>query len=142
LLKKLHARDPHAAERFAKDFLLFETFGGYREAHKKYFVFVVTILRKKILVQAEELVAQKRLDSVERVFDLTVEQLDASRHDNSMELKKLARENPAFLKRLARVKKPPAVIDSRGFIPRPPIPPLRQGDTLAPASPPAVSVGA
>jgi len=128
LLKKLHARDPHAAEKFAKDFLLFETFGGYREAHKKYFVFVVAILRKKILVQAEELVALKKLDSVEQVFDLTVEQLDASRHDNSMDLKKLARENTVFLKRLARVKKPPAVIDSRGFIPRPPIPPLQKGE--------------
>jgi pyruvate,water dikinase len=79
-------------------------------------------------VQAEELVALKKLDSVEQVFDLTVEQLDASRHDNSMDLKKLARENTVFLKRLARVKKPPAVIDSRGFIPRPLIPPLRQGE--------------
>jgi len=57
-----------------------------------------------------------------------VEQLDASRHDNSIDLKKLARENTVFLKRLARVKKPPAVIDSRGFIPRPPIPPLQKGE--------------
>src|SRR5262249_27244813 len=92
LLKKLHAHDRYAAEKFAKDFQLFETFGGYREAHKKYLVFVVAILRKKILMQAEELVALKKLDSVEQVFDLTVEQLDASRHDNSRSEKARARE--------------------------------------------------
>jgi ChrR Cupin-like domain len=64
LLKKLHARDPHAAEKFAKDYLLFETFGGYRETHKKYLVYVVAILRQKILAQAEMLVATKRLVSI------------------------------------------------------------------------------
>jgi rifampicin phosphotransferase len=128
LIKKVHTRDPGMAEKFAKDYLLFETFGGYRETHKKYLVYVVAILRQKILAQAETLVAMKRLDSIQQVFDLTVEQLDASRRDNSIDLKKLARENTVFLKRLARVKKPPAVIDSRGFIPRPPIPPLQKGE--------------
>jgi phosphohistidine swiveling domain-containing protein len=128
LIKKLHTRDPGMAEKFAKDYLLFETFGGYRETHKKYLVYVVAILRQRILAQAETLVAMKRLESIQQVFDLTVEQLDASRRDNSIDLKKLARENTGFLKRLARVKKPPAVIDSRGFIPRPPIPPLQKGE--------------
>jgi pyruvate,water dikinase len=126
LIKKVHTRDPGVAEKFVKDYLLFETFGGYRETHKKYLVYVVAILRQKILAQAGTLVAMKRLDSIQQVFDLTVEQLDASRHDNSIDLKKLARENTVFLKRLARVKKPPAVIDSRGFTPRPPMPPLQK----------------
>jgi len=128
LLKKIRVRDPPAAEEFAKDFLLFEMFGGYRETHKKYFVFIVAILRQKILSRAEELVAKNRLDSVEHVFDLTIEQLAASRQSTSMDLRKLARENTVFLRRLARVKKPPTVIDSRGFIPRPPAPPLREGE--------------
>ena len=128
LLKKIRVRDPSAAEEFAKDFLLFEMFGGYRETHKKYFVFIVAILRQKILSRAEELITQNRLDSVKHVFDLTIEQLDASRHGTSMDLRKLARENTDFLRRLARVKKPPTVIDSRGFIPRPPAPPLREGE--------------
>jgi len=127
-LKKIRARDPRAADEFAKDFLLFEMFGGYRETHKKYLIFIVAILRQKILSRGGELVSKNRLDSVEHVFDLTIEQLDASRHDTSMDLRKLARENTIFLKRLARVKKPPTVIDSRGFIPRPPAPPIREGE--------------
>jgi pyruvate,water dikinase len=128
LLNKVHTRDSGMAEKFAKDYLLFETFGGYRETHKKYLVYVVAILRQKILAQAERLVAMKRLVSIQQVFDLTIEQLDASQQDHSMDLRRLARENTVFLKRLARVKKPPTVIDSRGFIPRPAIPPLQEGE--------------
>ncbi len=128
LFGKLQAWQGNRAESFAKDYRFFETFGGYRETHKHYLVLIMAIMRQKILAQAEAFVAAKRLDSTEQVFDLTLEQLEAARIDSSMDLRKLASENTVFLKKLARLPRPPALIDSRGFIPRPPVPPTLEGE--------------
>ena len=126
--QKLLADNAHVGRRFAKHYHFFETFGGYRETHKYYLVLVVAILREKILTQAATLVAEKRLDSVEQVFDLTIEQLDQARVDTSIDLRKLAFSNTVFLKKLARVTRPPSLIDSRGFIPSPPTLAHRKGE--------------
>jgi pyruvate,water dikinase len=128
LHRKILVQDARKADAFAKDYHLFETFGGYRETHKKYLVLVVAIKRRKILALADKLVEAGRLDSVNQVFDLTIEQLETGEQDSSVDLRMLARVNTVFLRRLARVKKPPTVIDSRGFIPRPPASPARDGE--------------
>jgi pyruvate,water dikinase len=128
LHQKISARDPKLAVQFARDFAFFEMFGGYRETHKKYLVYIVGIMRAKIVEIGKELVLEDRLDRVEQVFDLSIDQIDASRVDERMDLRKLAQENTVFLKKLARVQNPPTLIDSRGFIPRPPKPPLKKDE--------------
>jgi phosphohistidine swiveling domain-containing protein len=127
LYRGLKEKDGPAA-KFGRDYDFFETFGGYRETHKHYLVFIVGILRTKILSSAQALVQAGRLDSLDQVFDLTVDQLDKSRNDTSMDLRKLAQENTAFIRRLARVQRPPSVIDSRGYIPPPPRSAARSGE--------------
>lgn len=128
LYEKILVKKPNQAKAFTEQFRVFETFGGYRETHKYYLVLIVALIREKIVKQAESLVAQNRLDTVEQVFDLTLGQLDQAKNDTSMDLRKLAKTNTLFLKKLARISQPPAIIDSRGFIPRPPIPPAGKGE--------------
>jgi len=128
LHEKLHAQDPSAAEAFAKDYRFFETFGGYRETHKHYLVFVVASVRQKILAQAKALVAANRLDRFEQIFDLTLDQLDENSKDSSIDLRALAKTNTVFINKLARITRPPTIIDSRGFIPRPPALPAGKGE--------------
>ena len=128
LHEKLLAKNQRLAQTFAKEYHFFETFGGYRETHKFYLVLTVALVRQKVLKQANMLVASNRLDEVNQVFDLTIDQLDQARHDTSLDLRKLAQDNTTFLKKLSSVPQAPSIIDSRGFIPRPPTPPLHKGE--------------
>ncbi|HVM73748.1 MAG TPA: PEP/pyruvate-binding domain-containing protein [Candidatus Paceibacterota bacterium] len=123
----LLTRDSRAAKRFARDYAFVLNYGGLRETHKYYLVLGVALLRKKIIAIAKEFVAAKRLDTVEQIFDLSLEEVDQARIDSSIDLRALGKRNTAFLRKLERVARPPTLIDSRGFIPRPPKHPGREG---------------
>src|SRR6185503_5148412 len=114
------------AAKFAAEYQFFSNFGGYRETHKTYLVYIVDILRQKVKARGEALASAGRLDSPEQAFELTVQQLDAD--DGTADLRKLAHDNTVLFKKLAKISRPPALIDSRGFIPRPPTPPAKEGE--------------
>ncbi len=128
--KQLQAQSPRLARKIAKEYQFFETFGGYRETHKYYLIFIVALIRENILKKAKKLVVSGRLDTEEQVFDLTIDQLDQSDTDTSLDLRKRAEKNTVFIKKLARISRPPALIDSRGFIPRPPTPKATKGEII------------
>jgi len=127
---------PAQAQRFQSHYKTFETFAGYRETHKFYLVFMIDLLRQRILKNAHKLYTAGRLQSVEQIFDLTLEEIDNTIKEPALDLAGLAKENRKFIDRLARVRRMPSVIDSRGLIPRPPMPPVRKGEvTGTPISP-------
>jgi pyruvate,water dikinase len=64
-------------------------------------------------------VEEKRLDTVEQVFDLTINDIDNAQ-DQSLDLRLLAEKNTAFLKKVKHIRDFPRVIDSRGKIFHPP----------------------
>jgi pyruvate,water dikinase len=120
LLEVARRRGPRQAKRFEKYYRVFVTFEGYREIHKYYIVRVIDILRQKALAVARPLVKAGRLDRMEQVFDLTIEELDRGLAEPSLDLRMLATANTRFLKRIQHVRDFPRIIDSRGRILRPP----------------------
>src|SRR6185436_20974988 len=72
LHKKLMTQDTSKAAKFAAEYRFFSNFGGYRETHKTYLVYIVDILRQKVKARGEALASAGRLDSPEQAFELTV----------------------------------------------------------------------
>jgi hypothetical protein len=101
LYQKLASHNPKQAQHFAKLYQIYETFAGYREAHKYYAALVVDLLRQRILQEAKILYEANRLDSVNQIFDLTLEQLDNGLQDASLGLKELAKNNCQRLRNVA-----------------------------------------
>lgn len=104
-----------------------ETLAGYRETPKFNVVFVIDVVRKRVLREAALLLQKGRLESLEQVFDLTFEELDAGIADPSVDLISKAHANRAFSDRLRQLRQLPSIIDSRGKILRPPPGALRDG---------------
>jgi len=125
---KLLAKNSRQARQFENDYNTLVHFGGLRETHKYYLIYVGAQMRERILAIASRYVERGRLDTVEQIFDLSIEQVDAAQGNQSLDLRALARENTVFLKKLKRVARPPTLIDSRGFIPRPPAQSVREGE--------------
>ncbi len=128
LHSELEKKNAKAAAKFEQDYRFFEVFGGYRETHKKYLVFIVALMREKIIDRGRALVMAGRLDRYEQVFNLTVDQLDDM--DEETDLRRLAWDNTTMLRKLVRLKNPPTLIDSRGYIPQPPRPTVAPGEHL------------
>jgi phosphohistidine swiveling domain-containing protein len=85
----------------------------------------ISLLLKKAGVM---LLAGDRLQSSGQAFELTLDQLDRAFRAPTLDLLKQAKENKAFVDRLARVPQLPTVVDSRGLILRPPPAPMREGE--------------
>jgi phosphohistidine swiveling domain-containing protein len=132
ILRKSRSR----AASFQRNFVIFETFAGYRESHKYYAAFVIGLLRERALAAARRLHHDGRLSSEEQVFDLTFGEMDRAGRDPAFDLRGRAKENRKAIDRLARIRRFPSVIDSRGRIIRPPMPPAREGEVAGiPISP-------
>lgn len=97
-----------------------EMLAGYRETPKFNVVYLIDLIRNRVLLEAEKLVQSGRLQSREQVFDLTLEELDRGITDSALNLIALAKTNRMFPDRLRAVRTLPAIIDSRGRILRPP----------------------
>jgi pyruvate,water dikinase len=128
LLQAAQKKGKRKANQFAKDYHIFVEFRGLREAGKYYFVLIADMLRKRVLAAAQSLVDADRLDDVEHVFDLKLDELDRGLADPSIDLRALAEKNTRFLKKLQHVREFPRVIDSRGKILRPPKKEAREGE--------------
>ncbi|MCP4177625.1 MAG: hypothetical protein GY756_07650 [bacterium] len=105
------------------------TFAGYRETHKYYVILVIDLLRQKILKKAKELTTHNRLESIQQVFDLNLEELARGLENTDIDLNSIANKNIFFTKKLNRCPSLPTIFDSRGLIHRPPIPEVQEGET-------------
>ncbi|MBS1955324.1 MAG: hypothetical protein JST89_14160 [Cyanobacteria bacterium SZAS-4] len=104
-----------------------ETLAGYRETPKFQIVVAIDLVRQRVLKEAALLLERQRLECLEQVFDLTLQELDEGIADTSVDLIAKAHANRIFPDRLRMVHQLPSVIDSRGKILRPPRGPVREG---------------
>jgi pyruvate,water dikinase len=112
-------RNPIFAAEMEGLYRVFETLGGYREAHKFYLILVIDLIRTRVLKEADAFLAAGRLDNRNQVFDLTLDQFVAALEDPDQPLKEWSRTNREPLNRLVRVRQLPTIFDSRGLILRP-----------------------
>jgi len=117
-------------KRFQSLYRVYETLAGYREVHKYLLVFTIDQLRERILNLAKELVSSERIDSIQQVFDLTPEDLEAAGRDSKFDLRQAASKNTEFSNRLANVPSLPPLFDSRGRILRATPPQPKEGEVI------------
>lgn len=115
----LEKTDEKKLKRFQFLYKCWEVFGGYRELPKYCLIYAIDALRTRLLVEAQKLVRKKRLESVEQVFDLTLEDFEKRVPDSKTDLVELAEYNRRIADKLRAVPQLPALIDSRGRIIRP-----------------------
>jgi len=120
LLREAGSKGKSKAKKFTKYYKMLVRFLGYREAPKYYWIMTVDVLRKKVLEAAEALKLSGRLEHVDQVFDLKIEDLERAITDQSVDIGAMISRNTAFLKKLANIHEFPRVIDSRGRILYPP----------------------
>eukprot|EP00986_Skeletonema_menzelii_P005861 scaffold2200_cov117-Skeletonema_menzelii.AAC.2 len=89
---------------------------GYRE-HPKYMLVVVTdACRRHALQVAKGFVAKGRLENVNQIFSLTMDQISKAQKDEALDLLALVRANLKPVEEVRHVKNWPVLIDSRGKI--------------------------
>ncbi|HEY9759738.1 MAG TPA: PEP/pyruvate-binding domain-containing protein [Oculatellaceae cyanobacterium] len=115
-------------KRFQALYRVFEHTSGYREMHKYLLIFVFDLLRQRLLRRAEQLVGEGRLDNVEQIFDLTLDDVRQADSDSHYDLRAAGQSNRTFSNRLAAVPGLPSLFDSRGKILRPTPRPPREGE--------------
>jgi pyruvate,water dikinase len=118
-LKRAQKKGWLASKLFQWFYHILVAFGGYREIHKYYMIMGLDVFRRRVLAVAYALVEEGRLDNVDHVFDLTINDIDNAK-DPSLDLRLLAEKNTAFLKKIKHIRDFPRAIDSRGKIFHPP----------------------
>ncbi len=93
---------------------------GFREAPKYFFIITVDLLRRRALELGARFVEEGRLESVNQVFDLRIEEIARAERELDLDVLALVARNLEPRKKLKHVKSWPRVIDSRGKIFRAP----------------------
>jgi pyruvate,water dikinase len=120
LLQVAQQKGKRKAKQFARNYQILVELGGFRETPKYCFILITDLFRRRVLEAAQSLVDAGRLDQVQQVFELTIDELDRALVDPALDLRALAEENTRFLKKLQHVLEFPRLIDSRGKILRAP----------------------
>lgn len=131
ICKYLEKTDERKLSRFKFLYRCWSQFGGYRETPKYCLIFAIDALRTRILQEAETLVKQGRLERVEQVFDLSLDDFEKSVPKKKVDLVELGQNNRKNSDKLAKVQQLPPLIDSRGRIVRPTkLPPSEEGTVI------------
>jgi pyruvate,water dikinase len=104
---------------FKKCYTALVSLGGLREIHKYYIIMSMGMLYQRLRKVAQEFVKKKRLDRVEDIFSLKIDEVEKAMKNPRMDLRKMVEVNTAFLKKLSHITHFPPLIDSRGRILRP-----------------------
>jgi pyruvate,water dikinase len=112
-LKEVDAKRHH---RFQFLYRCWEVFGGFREMPKYCLVYAIDALRSRLIEEGERLVSKKRLENIDQLFDLKLEDFDKKVGNKKIDLVELGQENRRHADKLAAVSQLPALIDSRGRI--------------------------
>jgi len=116
------------AKRFRSLARAVELLFGLRETPKFLIVWVVDLLRARLLREADRLMAAGRLDSRQQVFDLWLADVAEAQRDARLDLRERAAQRRAAHRPLERFGELPRIVDSRGRIFRPTPPPPRPGE--------------
>jgi pyruvate,water dikinase len=130
LLQNVQAKSRRRAKNFKKFYTTLIELSGYRE-EPKYFVGLLTdLLRKRALKIGAGFVRDGRLDSVDQIFDLKIDEIDRGLKDSGLDLRVLTKNNTHFLNRFRKVREMPRLIDSRGKIIRSPVSEAEEGTII------------
>ncbi|MCH9732820.1 MAG: hypothetical protein K0U84_24705 [Actinomycetia bacterium] len=102
--------------RFTRTAARYTTQIGFRESWKYLFVVLIGELRKEALDLGQRFTEQGRLDSINEIFDLTVDQVGAAETDPHLDLRALRERNLRPRRAVAHVRDWPKIVDSRGKI--------------------------
>jgi phosphoenolpyruvate synthase/pyruvate phosphate dikinase len=102
---------------------------------------VVDLFRKKVLPVAQVFVNEHRLDYLEQIFDLTIDDIDHALNDSSLDLRALAKERTFILNKIKKSHLIPRVIDSRGKIYHPPRKDAKAGELIGVSISPGIVQG-
>jgi len=133
LCEELHGKGWLTMKDFASLYRVYETLAGYREMPKYMMIFCIDTLRQRALRCGNELFDAGRLDSVQQVFDLKIDQVAQAQVDASLDLRKLAAANKVVINQLNAVASLPLVMDSRGKIINPPPVEAKEGEIVGTA---------
>jgi pyruvate,water dikinase len=119
----LAKQSPRKVKAFKKNYKLLENFAAYRESPKYYIIMAMDYLRRRALALGRQWVKAGRLDSVDQIFDLRLEEVIRAEAEPGLDIRTLASTNHAYYAQFNPDNAPPVIIDSRGFIPKlPPLP--------------------
>lgn len=111
---------PRKRRKLARIHRTIEAFENVREMPKHHFAMANMVLRRRLLESAVRWVAEGRLDRVEQVFEMTLDDFDNAETDDTLALRAVVAERGAFYRDVkARVRHFPHLIDSRGRILKP-----------------------
>jgi pyruvate,water dikinase len=110
-------RRAQALEKYFKTWVML---GGYRETPKHYVIKVIDQFRQCALKMGGGFAAAGRLDQPEQIFDLTITDIDRAASDPDLNLRDLAQQRSALIKKIKRSHQVARIIDSRGRIYYPP----------------------
>lgn len=127
ICQRLKDIDKSKLNRFRNTYNAWEVLGGYREFHKYCVIYMIDLLRQRLLVEAERLVKKGQLETVDQIFDLTIEDLEKHGPWSKDDLTDRAHSNRSFTDQLKNVGRLPALIDSRGEIVRPKLAEMEDG---------------
>ncbi len=133
LCEHLHNKGWLTMKDFSSLYRVYETLAGYREMPKYMMIFCIDTLRQRALKAGKELFEAGRLDSIQQIFDLKIEQIADAFEDKSLDLRKFAVSNKVIINQLNAVASLPLVMDSRGRIINPPPVQAKEGEVVGTA---------
>jgi pyruvate,water dikinase len=113
LLQSVSGRKRRRLERVYK---ILDLYGPTRDTPKYLWVLDNGAVRRRALQEGQMFVEQGRLDEVEDIFWLTLDEIDAANADPALDLRQLRDAKKPFYRKLDRVMAFPHLIDSRGRI--------------------------
>ncbi len=123
-----HMRGWLQSKKFNTLYKIIETFGGIRETPKYYLIMAIDFIRQRVLKEAEALVSKGRLENIQQVFDLTLNDLNLVLNEPGPDISKIILKNRAYLDKIRNTREFPRVIDSRGKILQRQKPPVKEGE--------------
>ncbi|NIM93782.1 MAG: hypothetical protein GTO18_08740, partial [Anaerolineales bacterium] len=130
LQEYLAGQSPRKVKAFKKNYKLLENFAAYRESPKYYIIMAMDYLRRRALTLGNQWVETGRLDSVDQVFDLQLEEVIRAEVEAGLDIRTLATTNHTYYAKFNPNNDPPVIIDSRGFIPKLPPKPHKENHLM------------
>lgn len=119
ICKYLKQTDEKRLHRFQFLYRCWVVFGGYREMPKYCLIYAIDALRTRLIEEGQKLIAKKRLENIDQLFDLKLEDFEKKVGNKRIDLVELGEQNRRHADKLAAVPQLPTLIDSRGKILRP-----------------------
>ena len=101
LLQVARRKGRRKVKLFSRFYKVLVALGGYREVPKYHFILTLDLCRKRVMTAAQSLLENDRLDNLEQVFDLTIDDLDRGLADQSIDFAGAGRKEHPVLKKTA-----------------------------------------